>query len=174
MNELIGQLLALSRAERDERAARAERVDVVALVRDVAGDAQYEAGRQGKSVVLRADLEAHVAGDAELLRSAIENVVRNAVRYTPDSTAAEIVVARDGDTVTIAVGDHGPGVPDAELERIFDPFHRVGSARTRESGGTGLGLAIARRAVVVHGGTIAARNLPSGGLEVTVRLPARR
>lgn len=176
MNELIGQVLALSRAERDEgatQAATSEPVDIDALVRDVAEDADYEARQHGKSVTLRADVPAEVAGDPELLRSAVENVVRNAVRYTAEATAVEITVTRDAGAVTITVCDRGPGVPEAELEQIFAPFHRVGSARTRASGGTGLGLAIARRAVAVHGGTIAARNDASGGLAVTIRLPLR-
>lgn len=172
MNKLIGQVLALARAERDRR-VRTDRVDLAAIVRQVADDAEYEARRQGRQVHVRADASAAIDGDPELVARAVENVVRNAVRHTEPGTAVEISTSVDTREAAIVVRDHGPGVPEDQLERIFAPFHRVESARSREAGGVGLGLAIARRAVAVHHGTIVARNAAGGGLEVEIRLPLR-
>jgi two-component system sensor histidine kinase CpxA len=127
-------------------------------------------------VALVVEHPATVRGAAELLRSALENIVRNAIVHAPEATEIEVLLtvtpaADDGETAVIMVRDRGPGVPAPELERLFEPFHRVSEARERQSGGVGLGLAIARRAVEWHGGTVTASNHPDGGLEVTIRLP---
>jgi two-component system sensor histidine kinase CpxA len=112
----------------------------------------------------------------DLLRSALENVVRNAVAYTADGTTVEITcgVADDSSqpVTEIRVRDRGPGVPDEELEHLFEPFYRVSESRDRKSGGAGLGLAITARSIRLHGGSVEAANHPDGGLEVTIRLPA--
>jgi two-component system sensor histidine kinase CpxA len=122
-----------------------------------------------------ADCERQVlTGSSDALYSAFENVIRNALAYTQDGTTVTVRLLRDprdAKSALITVRDHGPGVPDSELARIFEPFYRTDSARTRSSGGTGLGLAIARRAVEWHGGRICASNAEGGGLEVSIRLP---
>ncbi|HEX4899686.1 MAG TPA: ATP-binding protein, partial [Pyrinomonadaceae bacterium] len=114
-------------------------------------------------------------GNEQLLRRAIENVVRNAVHYTAEGTEVEIEVREtstetNARVLTITVRDHGPGVPDAALTEIFRPFYRVDDARDREAGGVGLGLAIADRAIQLHGGTVTAANAIGGGLIVTISL----
>lgn len=172
MNDLIGRLLALARAESSTGRDAMGPVDVGDVVTRVADDARYEAQQQRKDVRLEATEPVVVAGDAQVLASAVDNVVRNAVRHTAADSSVEITVERRGDDAVVRVRDHGPGVPPAELERIFSPFHRVEPGRQRGSGGVGLGLAIARRAVAVHGGSIQADNAPDGGLVVTLRLPA--
>jgi two-component system sensor histidine kinase CpxA len=111
----------------------------------------------------------------ELLRSAVENVVRNAVRFTAEGTSVEIALSKDSDAgnnyAVISVRDHGQGVPDDSLEKIFQPFYRAEDARDRQSGGgTGLGLAITDRAVRMHGGSIKASNAAGGGLLVEMRI----
>ena len=115
-----------------------------------------------------------VDGDPLLLRSAVENVVRNAVRYTPEGTAVRLSL-KCGDgarrEAVITVRDEGEGVPEEALADIFRPFYRIDHSRTRETGGTGLGLAITERAVRLHGGTVTAANRPGGGLVVVLRLP---
>lgn len=175
MNELVGRLLALARAENAGAPPDLAPVAVDDLVRHIADDAAYEAQQQRKRVQVDAPAGgATVAGDARLIASAIDNVVRNAVRHTADGSDVTIAVAGDPTHVEVQVRDRGPGVPAAELERIFSPFHRVDHGRDRDRGGVGLGLAIARRAVVVHGGTIAAANAADGGLVVTIRLPRQR
>jgi two-component system sensor histidine kinase CpxA len=110
-----------------------------------------------------------VNGNEELLRSAVENVLRNAVRYTMPNTHVEVSLSREGGNAVIRVQDHGGGVPDDELQNLFRPFYRVGEARERSTGGIGLGLAIAERAIAAHSGTISARNL-NGGLAIEIRL----
>ena len=111
-----------------------------------------------------------VTGDEELIRRALENVIRNAIRYAPRGTAVDIELAKFHDTAMVSVRDYGPGVPDEELTRIFDPFYRVDSDRNRSSGGLGLGLAIARRSVQLHKGKLSAQNAHPG-LLVTMEFP---
>jgi two-component system sensor histidine kinase CpxA len=111
-----------------------------------------------------------VVGDAELLRRAAENVIRNAIRYAPPQTPVEVHLAPYGVAARIQVRDYGPGVPEESLDHIFDAFYRVEGDRNRESGGVGLGLAIARRAVELHKGMLRARNVHPG-LLVELELP---
>jgi two-component system sensor histidine kinase CpxA len=174
LNVLIGEVLTLSRLEAGVAPSLNEEVDLTALVVGVADDARFEARAADKDVVVTAATPVAASGDAALLQRAIENVVRNAVRHTPAGSSVEVNVKRvaeDPPRCSISVRDYGPGVPQPLLERIFEPFSRVSSARERPGGGVGLGLAIARRAVTVHRGRIAARNADGGGLEVTIELP---
>jgi two-component system sensor histidine kinase CpxA len=114
-----------------------------------------------------------VRGNAELLHSAIENVIRNAIRYTESGTSIEVSMETEdlSGAVRLVVRDFGPGVPESELKNIFQPFYRLADARDRQSGGTGLGLAIADRVVRIHGGTIRAENAEPRGLRVEIVLP---
>jgi two-component system sensor histidine kinase CpxA len=106
------------------------------------------------------------------LRSAIENVLRNAVRYTEVNTAVELTLKRQGSQSVLTIRDHGPGVPAAELVRLFEPFYRVTQqARERDTGGYGLGLAITARVINAHHGKVEAVNLPTGGLQITLIVP---
>lgn len=170
LNELVGQLLAITRLESGAERVPAETVVLEELVTQVVDDATFEAKPLDKEVRIL-DLEkCRVNGSVELLRSAIENVIRNAVRYTAPGTSVEVSLNWKLDTAVLTVRDHGPGVPEADLERIFEPFYRVSEARDRASGGAGLGLSIAERTVKLHGGTIEAANTKDG-LLVTIRLP---
>lgn len=175
LNEMIGQLLALSRWESDGDRLRAETFDLSALVREVAADADFEAQGRNCSVAFEECDACVTRGMPQLLRSAVENVVRNAVSYTPEGTAVKISLRcrREGVTgeAVITVRDEGAGVPAESLQDIFRPFYRMDDSRTRETGGTGLGLAITERAVRLHGGTVRAENLPGGGFAVEIRLP---
>lgn len=175
LNELIGQLLSLERLASGSAEPEREPVDLGQLVEEVASDARFEAMRRRGSVSLTERSPATVSGSPELLRSALENVVRNAVAHAPTGTDVEVSLstteAEGGDEAVVTVRDRGSGVPDGELERLFEPFHRVSEARERGAGGVGLGLAITDRAIRWHGGTVTARNRPEGGLEVTIRLP---
>lgn len=177
INEMIGQLLSLSRLESGTDGLKNVEIDLCALVHEIADDADFEAQSRDSSVHMTSCEECTTTGVAELLRSAIENVVRNAVRYTAAGTEVEITLRCEGldgerDAV-VSVRDHGAGVPEEAIEEIFRPFYRVEDARDRESGGTGLGLAIAARAMRLHGGAIKAANVPDGGLMVEMRLPLR-
>ena len=176
LNALIGQLLTLARLESGAREPAREMVEVLAIVREVAEDADFEARGRRRAVQIVEAAEAAVVGDAELLRSAVENVVRNAVRHTGDGTAVEIAVRRlhghGVPGVRISVRDHGSGVPSRALPYIFEPFYRVSEAREHHAGGVGLGLTIAHRTVRLHGGAVRAANAPDGGLVVEIDLPA--
>ena len=175
LNEMIKQLLELTRLESGTDVRKRAEVDLAALVRDVAADADFEARSVNRSVKVVATDACSINGVEELLRSAIENVVRNAVRFTPEGTAVEVALRRQNGYVdhfaVISVRDRGKGVPEEVLEKIFRPFYRAEDARDRQSGGgAGLGLAITERAVRMHGGTIEAKNADDGGLSVEMRL----
>jgi two-component system sensor histidine kinase CpxA len=174
---MVDQLLSLSRLESGVPAAEWAGLDLRALVVAVVDDAAFEAGARRCSVRLATSDACEVTGSASLLRSAVENVVRNAVRHTGEGTLVEVSLHASGPPgdrrADIRVRDHGPGIPDDRLADVFKPFFRLDEARDRARGGAGLGLAIAATAVEGHGGTIEARNAPAGGLEVTISLPAR-
>ena len=170
LDMLIGQLLTLSRIQSGSHATAASSIDLTALVHEVVSDADFEARAQSRHVAVTAFDECTVAGSEELLRSAIENVVRNAVRHTPADSSVDVSIRRERDRVVIRVRDRGPGVPDPMLSEIFLPFRRV-QAMESPGEGSGLGLAIAQRAVAANGGTIDARNGLDGGLIVDIALP---
>ena len=118
-----------------------------------------------------------VEADPDLLRSAVENVVRNATRYTAEGTTVEVRLERQRaangeEEIIVRVLDSGPGVPDEALHKIFEPFYRLDDARNRQTGGAGLGLSIADRAIRLHGGQLRASNRKEGGLEIEIRIPA--
>jgi len=171
LNELIGQILSLSRMAGETLERSRESVDLTALIDTVCHDADFEARQHDRRVAFVATAPVTVSGNPDLLHSAIENVVRNAVHYTAAGTTVEVTLAAAGAGVEIRVRDHGPGVLPEHLVRIFEPFFRASEARERGSGGYGLGLAIAQRAIELHGGLIGADNEPTGGLTVTLRLP---
>jgi len=176
LNQLIQRLLTIARLESGADALRKSNLSLRELVENVGQDAEYEnAGRQIR-VAADGDDEFLMEADPDLLRSAVENVVRNATRYTAAGTTVEVNLERqsgpNGEEMVIRVSDSGPGVPDAALAKIFEPFFRLDDARNPQTGGAGLGLSIADRAIRLHGGQISASNRKEGGLEVEIRIPA--
>ncbi len=176
LNEMIGRLLALARMDAASEPPDPERFDLNAMVAQIASDAAFEAQERGTSVQVVSSEACSVMGSAELLHSAVENVVRNAVRYSKAGTPVQIRLSCDaapsGKVAEIAIRDYGSGVPEKELENLFRPFYRVADARERDTGGIGLGLAITYRAVKLHHGRVTAENAPGGGLLVKITLPA--
>ena len=158
LNSLVGELLQVTRAEGDPTSLHFEPVRLDELVADIVETNRIEATARDTALKLETQGSAEIQGNPELLRRAIENVIRNAIRHAPAGTAVEVTVKGR----SIVVRDYGPGVPAQDLARIFDPFYRVENDRNRSSGGAGLGLAIARRAVELHKGTIQARNADPG------------
>lgn len=174
LDELIGEVLSLARMESRKEVPDRGPVELSALLSSVAADAAFEASPRNCRIVVTESFPVELQGNEALLHSALENVVRNALRYTQPDTTVELSLKRDPvqrNSVLIEVCDQGPGIAEALLPRMFDPFVRAGEARDRESGGYGLGLAIAKRAIGLHGGTIEARNRAEGGLGVLIRLP---
>ncbi len=165
LNDMISRLLTLSRLETGSQDFERSEIDLKALVEQTVSDADFEANAVGKSVRITHADKCNIVGSDELISSAVENVLRNAVRYTRNGTAVEVSLESSNGTATVSVRDHGGGVPENELENLFRPFYRVGEARDRSTGGTGLGLAIAQQAIKAHKGRIEARN-DNGGLVV--------
>jgi len=171
LSALVGMLLTLSRLESGDSAPASTMVHIPDLLAEIAADVEIEAQSRGCSVVLDRMQECWIEGDQELLRSAFENVVRNAIRYTQPGTAVQISIKCEPNDVRILVRDHGPGVPESELDNVFKPFYRVDTSRERRTGGVGLGLAIAERAIKLHNGKIKAGNLREGGFQIEISLP---
>ncbi len=170
LNSLVGQLLQVTRAEGDPASREMADVPLDELLREVAEDTAWEAELRHVRLVSRIGENATIRGDRELLRRAIENVVRNALRYAPENSSVEIGLDASKDAVRIRVRDQGPGVSEENLEQIFRPFFREDSARNSSTGGLGLGLAIAFRAIHLHHGHVRASNA-SPGLLVEIDLP---
>ncbi|NNL71216.1 MAG: HAMP domain-containing histidine kinase [Acidimicrobiia bacterium] len=164
---LIEDLLALARLDREIGISRSE-LDIGALVTDIAEEARMSSSRDIRSDVPGPVL---VDGDSVWLRQAIDNLVSNAVANAPERSPIELLVRAEGDHALVLVVDHGPGIPEAERERVFDRFARPDSARDRSHGGAGLGLAIVREVVLSHEGDVSIRETPGGGATVQMRLP---
>lgn len=189
LNELIGQLLTLTRLESGSEFVPASRFDLSKLVGEVVDDAEFEARGRNRGVTFTMVTQVSMVGTEHLLRRAIENVVRNAVQYTNEGTSVKVKlelidncpeltltgtakqIENPAPCAMITVRDYGPGVPREKLQEIFRPFYRVDEARDREAGGVGLGLAIVERAMKLHGGSVNAANALDGGLQVTMSLP---
>jgi len=175
LDEMIGRLLTLARLNTSAAPVPMMSLDLTELVSQIVRNADFEACKRDVRVTFSAGEQYFVRGNAELLHSAIENVVRNAIRYTESGTTVEVVLEAekrsDASFVRLTVRDHGPGVSEAELIPIFRPFYRVADARDRQSGGVGLGLAIADRVIRIHDGEIRAGNAEPRGLQVEILLP---
>ena len=183
VNELIGEMLTLSLLESTTALPRAELVDMRVLIENLLVGANFEANAHGCSIQFEAHGTAEVSGQPEMLSRAIENIVRNAIRYTPvgglvdielnaldERQAAEARITRRA--IRVSIRDTGPGIPLDHLSHIFRPFYRVDLGRSESSGGFGVGLAIAERAIHLHGGKIMAINREVGGLDVQILLPS--
>src|SRR2546428_7477346 len=175
LNELIGELLTIARLESGDQSRQKSPIHLGELVEEIARDADFEAQSCNCHVHCVIAEEPVVMGVPILLHSAIENVVRNAARYTAEGTGVQVRLEHgespSGPEAVIRVTDSGPGVPAEALDKLFRPFYRIDDARGRQTGGVGLGLAITERAVRLPRGPVAATNPPPGGLVVAIRLP---
>ncbi len=167
---LVGELLTLSRLESHINENSDEYFDLMELVKAIAEDARFEAETHRRHLIFEPGNEVLVQGRAKLLYRAIENVIRNAIKYTPEHTSVTVKMdTSHPQYVLISVTDQGQGIPEKDIETVFEPFYRSESQPSIT--GYGLGLAIARRAINAHGGQIRAKNLPKGGLGVEIQLP---
>lgn len=167
---MVSELVEITRAEGDPEAHRFEPVDLQQVVNELVSDERLEAELHECRLQVRGRLNRTLWGDRELLRRALENVLRNAIRYSPNHSAVEVTLAENAESTIVRIRDHGPGVPEEKLTQIFKPFFRVEEARDTDSGGVGLGLSIATRAIQLHQGAIMAEN-SNPGLGVQITLP---
>jgi two-component system, OmpR family, sensor kinase len=172
LDAMISQVLKLARLHGTDALLERERVELDEIIEEVVRDANFEGAMKNCRVNLASPTHAAVFGNRELLRSAIENVLRNAVRYSPNDTPVDVSATRTSTGLEILIRDRGPGVPPADLERIFEPFYRVAESRDRDSGGEGIGLAITSQVMKAHGGHAKGANPQGGGFEVQLSLPA--
>ena len=168
LDQLIGQIIRYSRIQHGVSEQAWEHVDLQQLVKQLVDDGDFEAQACNKAVVLTRSSEIRLRAVRDFISSAIENIIRNAIRFTPEESSIEVTLEQVDSQVVIRVRDYGPGVPEDTLESLFDPFFRVDETRGKENNGTGLGMAIAHGAVSFHKGTIVASNA-SPGLQVEIR-----
>ncbi len=171
LDALISHVLRLARLHGTETQFAREQLELDEMLREVVHDANFEGAVKNCSVRLEGAARRSVLGNRELLHSAIENVLRNAVRYSPPGQAVDVSVKTTAEELEILIRDHGPGVPGGDLDRIFEPFYRVAESRDRDSGGEGIGLAITSQVFRAHGGSAGAKNLAGGGLQVRLAMP---
>lgn len=173
LNSLIGEILDFARLEKSTTELNLTETNLDDLIKEITQDANYEFGEESMRVHTKIINSCKLNIDARLIHRAIENIVRNALHYSATNQKVVITLSKDDikKEVIIDIRDHGPGVPEEQLEKIFAPFYRVDSSRTKKTGGYGLGLAIAARAVSLHQGSIIAENHPTGGLSVRITLP---
>lgn len=173
LNELIGQLLMLSRLESGEVQPAYVSFDLAEMLSEIVADAKFEAESTQRHIQLQKVESCRIHGTPAVVRSTLENVIRNSLRHTPEQSSVDIKMLCETKSATITVRDYGPGVPPEALTEIFLPFYRVDESRDRQDGGAGLGLAIVERGIVSHGGTVEAQNAPDGGLIIQICLPLK-
>src|ERR1700722_2865091 len=171
LDSLISQVLKLARLHGTDAPFARETFDLDELIEEVVRDANFEGAVKNCSVRLQGAANTAVNGNRDLVRSAIDNVLRNAVRYSPQGVPVDVSVMHPQNGLAILIRDGGPGVPDKDLERIFEPFYRVAESRDRDTGGEGIGLAITAQVMKAHGGSAKAVNCQGGGFEVRLNLP---
>jgi signal transduction histidine kinase len=171
LETLVTHLLTLARIESGQYRLETQRIDLNELIAEIVRDANYEGASKGCSVRQYSEGPILLDIDPVLIRAAIENVIRNALRHSPDNAEVRVSSRVEPGNCQIVVDDNGPGVPDEAVKNLFKPFARVDDARDRASGGFGLGLAITGRNLQAHGGQAIAENRPEGGLRVTLTLP---
>jgi two-component system sensor histidine kinase CpxA len=170
LTELVNGLIQMTRVEGDPSNRISQAVSLPELIESVIQDCAIEAKVRGCELSSHISTDHELYGDYELLRRAVENVVRNAIYYTPGNSTVSVTLEGNARIASISVRDFGPGVPDDALPKLFQPFFRVDPSRNNSTGGVGLGLSIAKRAIAMHGGTISAKNVHPG-LLVSIELP---
>ena len=171
LDQMIEDVLALSRLENTLHITESEQVNLNSLVQNIVNDEQFVADKKSIEIVVNSVNEIIITADQTLLTSAISNVLSNAVKYSPEKSSIDVTLSSDKQFITLVICDAGEGVPEESLTQLFTPFYRVNLARDRNTGGTGLGLAIAKQAIDAHKGKIFAKNNATKGLSVIIQVP---
>ena len=171
LENLVTELLSLARIESGQFHLEKQDTDINKLLQKIVHDANFEGEAKHCEVRLESSEAITLSVDPVLIRAAIENVIRNAIHYSPEHSVVQVSTQQSPDKFTVTVEDSGPGVPEQSLALLFKPFTRVAEARDRSSGGFGLGLAITGKSLLAHGGEAIAQNREQGGLRVTLVLP---
>jgi len=171
LDDMIENVLVLSRLENTLHTAESKQVNLSAIVQNIILDEQFVADKKSIKIEVDSPSDIIILADQTLLTSAISNVLSNAVKYSPEQSAIKVKLSTDKQSVTLIISDCGNGVPEQTLTELFTPFYRVNLARDRNTGGTGLGLAIAKQAIIAHQGTIFAKNNATKGLSVIIKIP---
>jgi len=175
LTNLVQDLITLSRIQAAEPIPDPVPADLDAVVAEALDRCRMRATVRGIELVAKGTRQLSVLGDEELLVTALRNLLDNAVAYSPEKTRVVIETRQDGtEAVELSVADQGIGIPERDLERIFERFYRVDPARSRATGGTGLGLAIVKHVTAAHGGKVTVMSKEGAGSTFTLRLPARR
>ena len=171
LTDIITDLLTLTRMDNHQVQLNRETVDATHLTQDVIRMLKPMAEQHQQTLTERIAAGVTLSADASKLRQVLDNLVENAVKYTPDGGDIAVTMSRQGRFVVWTVKDNGVGIPAADQGHIFDRFYRVDKARSRETGGTGLGLSIVRQLVTLHGGDISVQSTPGKGSTFTVKIP---
>jgi signal transduction histidine kinase len=175
MERLVRDLLRLARLDAQQETVDLHSINVATLLRSALTDLAESIERRKLQVdIIVAPAVANIEADPVKMHDALRNLIENAVNYSVEGARIELEAQSDGEWVVLSVRDHGPGIPEADLARVFERFYRVDTSRTRDPGGTGLGLSIVRNLVELHGGKVSAGNRPEGGAVFTISLPHRR
>jgi two-component system sensor histidine kinase CpxA len=175
LDDMISEVLALSRLENSFQKMHLQTLSLNTLLTEISQDCQYLADEKSIVIIMDGFYSLDLSADQDLLSSALSNVIINAIKYSPANSkvivSMQSIIENHQEAVNVIISDSGSGVPQSNIDKIFQPFYRVDEARDRSSGGTGLGLAIAQQAVLAHNGKITAKNSDDTGLIVTINLP---
>jgi len=171
LTDLVQEIIQLSRVQDSDPLEKAESLSVSDLIKEALDQCRTTAESRKISLTFQENEDASVLGDREQLTMAFHNLIENAINYSPPDTRVAVSSRRNGGIISVAVSDQGIGIPEEEVERIFERFYRVGPARSRETGGTGLGLSIVKHVVNKHGGEISVWSAENVGSTFTIQLP---
>lgn len=171
LSDLVQEIIDLSRLQDDDPLKRAKIINLSTLISEVIEGSRLEAENRGISLVYAEGDVVEILGDRRQIEMAIRNLIENAIHYSPDRTRVAVSLKESGGLAEIIVSDQGVGIPEKDIERIFERFYRVDPARSRETGGTGLGLSIVKHVVTNHGGDVSVWSVEGAGSTFTIRLP---
>ncbi|MBU1105991.1 MAG: HAMP domain-containing protein [Candidatus Riflebacteria bacterium] len=171
MNAMIEELLQFTKLENSEISGQSRKISLQSLLQRVCNDASFEGKTRNCTVKLNADHDVIVTGTSQLIERAVENILRNALKFSPENSEIIIELQSQNNTANITIADCGPGIPEEDLQKVFAPFYCLSENRNPQSGGIGLGLAIAQRAIKLHKGQITLKNRDGGGLTASISLP---